>query len=176
MKYMDGMLSESEAIQLNKHLLVCERCKEEFIMYDKILESFNETLLFEAPEGFEESVMSIISTLEPINIRVNNTVENTIWAVWGAVSVILGLGFMLVLNKGDILDFLNTKPELSVFVQLFEPISAYLSVFVNELIITIYTNILFATDLISTLRYFIVAGLVAIACALYLRNTKEKSL
>ena len=37
MKYMDGVLDESEAKLLNEHILSCEACRKEFYFYDNMV-------------------------------------------------------------------------------------------------------------------------------------------
>lgn len=54
MKYMDSIITEQEATELRSHIEECEICKEDFIMYNHILEEFsNIDNIIEAPDDFE---------------------------------------------------------------------------------------------------------------------------
>ncbi|MFV0518724.1 MAG: anti-sigma factor family protein [Lachnospirales bacterium] len=41
MKYMDGTLQQDEGIELKKHLSSCNKCKEEFAIFEDMLKNFD---------------------------------------------------------------------------------------------------------------------------------------
>ncbi len=60
MKYMDGTLQQDEVVELNKHLSFCEKCKEEFAIFDDILKQFD-VMEEDAPQlgqDFTDAVMA----------------------------------------------------------------------------------------------------------------------
>jgi hypothetical protein len=177
MKYMDGSLEKKEATLLNGHLLVCDKCKEEFFIYDKLLEDFKQMELTQAPSDFEEKVMQEILTMDYdfVYNKNNGLIDNIVFIVWGAISVLLGLGFMLVLGNKQILSYLSENEKLNTYVQVFEPITNYLSTLINTVISTINTNIVGTTDFISMSRYYLLGILAIFAYIVYFRNEKAKS-
>ena len=60
MQYGEGSLSHSDAKNLTKHLLVCEDCRESFLIFDICLD---ETRLIEAPSDFTQNVMARVREL-----------------------------------------------------------------------------------------------------------------
>ncbi len=62
MKYMDGTLQQDEVVELNKHLSFCEKCKEEFAIFDDILKQFDvmEEETSQLGQDFNDAVMSQI--------------------------------------------------------------------------------------------------------------------
>ncbi len=63
MKYMDGEMTKQEAEELNQHIQECQKCKEDFLFYDDLLQLFEEMPLYEAPADFEKNVMLQIQAL-----------------------------------------------------------------------------------------------------------------
>jgi len=84
MKYMDGVLTDSEAASLNRHIKTCSLCKVDFLAYDGIMNNFSEMTLSEAPEGFESRVMDLIMQLPEVRSK----------AVDRAMSGVLGVFFL----------------------------------------------------------------------------------
>jgi len=121
MKYMDGILTESEADLLNKHIKTCNRCKEDFLAYDAIMDDFSEMTLSEPPEGFELRVMSIIKQLPEAGLK---SVNRALYGVLGVFSVLLGIGIILDMNKEQLLNWMDQYPRLKPLLDIYAPISA----------------------------------------------------
>ncbi len=64
MHYMDGAITTEEERLLREHIKTCSACKEDFEIYEEMLKGFSETEIINAPDGFEEAVMSKIQSLE----------------------------------------------------------------------------------------------------------------
>ncbi len=65
MKYMDGTLTKEETITLNQHLALCERCKQEFDIFNQMLIGFEVDEIEEVDLGveFTQSVMEEVYTI-----------------------------------------------------------------------------------------------------------------
>ncbi|MFV0440152.1 MAG: anti-sigma factor family protein [Lachnospirales bacterium] len=95
MKYMDGTLNSDEAVELNKHVAYCDKCKEEFMAYESMLKHFdimdnNEEYL---DYTFVQDVMEEIESLD-INHRKNvffDLVTNVACTVVTVMFVFIGI-------------------------------------------------------------------------------------
>ncbi|MDR1560077.1 MAG: zf-HC2 domain-containing protein [Clostridiales bacterium] len=121
MKYMDGVLTDAEAASLNRHIQTCGHCKEDFLVYDGIMNDFSDMTLSEAPEGFERRVMAIIAQLPEMGAK---SVNLPVYGIIGVFSLLLSLGFILVMNKEAMLSWMYQYPELEPLRNLFVPASA----------------------------------------------------
>ena len=120
MKYMDGALTDAEAASLNRHVQACGNCMEDFVTYDGIISSFSEMQLTEAPEGFEYRVMDIISQLPEVAIK---PVNRPLYGVLGIFTVLMGLGFVLVMNRDAMLGWVSGYPKLVPLMNFLIPVS-----------------------------------------------------
>jgi anti-sigma factor RsiW len=116
MKYMDMILTDAEALSLNKHIKTCEQCKEDFMMYDSIMNGFSEMSLVEAPEGFEDSVMEAVAQL-PVHKAKTTGVSGLL----GVFSVLIGIGFILILNSEAIIGWMQGYPQLEPLLSVIIP-------------------------------------------------------
>ena len=96
MKYMDGEISISEAKLLNSHLLVCEICKEAFIVYDLVLETLEGFDDVEAPESFQDAVMVKIVGLPKLE-------KQHVYSKKDRMKLVLAGSFVSMLSVGAIL-------------------------------------------------------------------------
>ncbi|MDR2648960.1 MAG: zf-HC2 domain-containing protein [Clostridiales bacterium] len=119
MKYMDSALTDAEAVSLNRHIHVCAHCKEDFLAYDGIMDNFSEMTLSEAPEGFEHRVMAIISRLPEMEVK-----PGPVYGILGVFSLLLSLGFILIMNKETMLSWMYPYPQLEPLINIFVSISA----------------------------------------------------
>jgi hypothetical protein len=121
MRYMDGALTDAEAVSLNRHIHACGHCKEDFLAYDGIMNSFSEMTLSEAPEGFERRVMEIIARAPAMEAK---SVNRPVYGILGVFAVLLSLGFILVMNKEAMLNWMYQHPQLEPLINVFVPVSA----------------------------------------------------
>ncbi|ODM27524.1 zf-HC2 domain-containing protein [Acetivibrio mesophilus] len=63
MKYMDGVITEAEQIELDKHLKQCNACNLEFSELKSIVSVLEEEIPIEPPADFENTVMKKINAL-----------------------------------------------------------------------------------------------------------------
>ena len=120
MKYMDGILTETEAASLNSHITACGQCKEDFLAYDGIMENFSGMELCEPPEGFELRVMSIIRQLPEVGLK---PAYRSLYGVLGVFSVLLGLGIILDMNKEAVLAWMGLYPQLKPLLNIYLPVA-----------------------------------------------------
>ena len=121
MKYMDGVLTESDAASLNRHIQTCGRCKEDFSVYDGIISGFSEMELCEPPEGFELRVMNIVRQLPEAGLK---SISRPLFGVLGVFSILLGLGVILAMNKDALLNWIGQYPVLKPLLDIYAPLSA----------------------------------------------------
>ena len=120
MKYMDGILTESEAVSLNRHIKTCGQCEADFLVYDGIMDDFSGMTLSEPPEGFELRVMSIIRQLPDVGIK---SVQRSMYGVLGIFSVLLGLGIILDMNKELLFNWMSQYPQLEPLLDVYAPVA-----------------------------------------------------
>lgn len=179
MKYMDNMLTDSEATELGIHINVCSSCKEDFDIYTAISDEFaaDSAILFEAPDDFEALVMAEISLLEAHDIT-PATKDTFMGFVLGISSMIFGLGLTISMYKEQLLDFASGYPWLSDLITGASRISDLVFSQINSF--TIATTSYFSTfnSLIVNSKYvilFIVAALTVAQYVLYTKSNKAEA-
>ena len=130
--YMDGNLTEDEEHMLNSHLVTCSKCKEDFSLYDTILEGFATMEVLEAPVGFEDAVMCKINALPNIHEKTARYLENVSFWIWGSFSVLAGVGFLLFINQEALMQYFYANPQLAGVAELFEPVSQFVTAFSSQ--------------------------------------------
>jgi len=163
MKYMDGSIDEFDAAKLGEHLSGCPQCRADFEIYDNIMKGFSEIELTPAPEGFEERVMCRVAELPSHAVKLNANIENMLCLIWGGVSVLFGIGFLMTLNRGAIMEYLYSRPELAEYASIMELLGEYGAVLADSLMITVNQTIISATEYVLASRYFLLAVLAVLA-------------
>ena len=93
MKHMDDELCEHDLERLYEHFGVCVKCREDFAAYVEIMKEFqNNKCLLDAPDEFEQVVMTKIARLEPEEKRGKK--EMVVAVLVGVLSVLLGAALM----------------------------------------------------------------------------------
>ncbi|GHV43872.1 hypothetical protein FACS189490_14100 [Clostridia bacterium] len=123
MKYMDGVLTETEAAELKKHVDTCENCRESFLIYDKLMDGLKEESTESPCEDFVGLVMAKIAAL-PASAKVNSVsrLENVLYAVFGTLSVILGSGVLVFLSRAQIFAAMMKNETLAPFALALQPL------------------------------------------------------
>lgn len=165
MKYMDDTLDESEAARLGQHLSICPQCTTDFKMYDEILTGFSEIELISAPDGFEERVMCRVMELPSFAAKLNSTLENMMCMIWGGISVLFGMGFLMAINRNAIMGYLYSQPELAGYANTLAQVGEYSAALAGSLMLTINQIISSAAGYASASRYalIVILGLLAAA-------------
>ena len=165
MKYMDDTMDESEAANLGRHLSGCPQCAADFEIYDEILTGFSKIDLIHAPEGFEEHVMQRVAELPSPAVKLNSSIDNMMCLIWGSVSVLFGIGFLMTLNRGAIMEYLYSHPELTGYASILEQVGEYGAELAGNLMITVNQTITSAAEYASVSRYALLAVLAVLAVA-----------
>jgi len=126
LKFMDGPLSARENTELEQHAEQCPACAEDFAAYTQMMADFSETELISAPDGFEEAVMRKIREL-PVIARSSEFFDSVVYGIWGAFSVLIGLGFILILNRDALLAGMSQNPAYANLMALISPVYAYVA-------------------------------------------------
>jgi len=116
MKYMDGVLTDVEALSLNHHMQTCGHCLEDFMAYDSIINGFSEMTLSEPPEDFENNVMAIIRQLPEAELK---PASKQLYGIWGVFSVLLGLGIILDMFKDSLLSWMSQYPQFEPLLNIY---------------------------------------------------------
>ena len=160
MKYMDNELSEEEAKVLNSHIMVCDFCKNDFYIYDNILNELNILENFEAPIDFENSVISKIEKLIEREYNKYHFVNNTITSViLLSFSIFFSIITLLILFRGNIITYFLNNSYISEQGQIIKQLTNNTFFVVNSTILN-SIGILF--------------GLLAIICVLQFIFLKRK--
>lgn len=128
MKYMDGNITDEEATELKKHINECRSCKEDFVIYNRLLDEFIDmdgSNIISAPEGFEIQVMERINALEPIYAKHGNSMENLMYAICGGVSIAAGSATIFIVNKDAIINTISSSEFLSGYASMLVPVGKY---------------------------------------------------
>lgn len=175
MKYMDSCISEEEADELRKHVSECEICKEDFLIYDEILEEFsNMDNIIQAPEGFEQQVMAKIEALEPIYINSEARTDNILCTLWGIFSILAGIGTILFVNKDAITSFMLQTPSLSGYASMFASVESYVLQFKDGFLTSINTIVQVVSSYAVSLKYVSLIAFVLLVAAQYFIYKKDK--
>lgn len=110
MKYMDGTITEDEAVILNSHINLCDTCKSEFEAYDSILSEFDSFEYVEPPLGFEEIVMDKINALPDFAFVTEKSTNRIIYSVF---TVLCAFAFFLWTFKIPLLNMMAKQPLLT---------------------------------------------------------------
>ena len=100
MKYMDGELSPEDAQLLNDHIKCCEKCREEFFVFDAMMQNAAEVSkeVIRAPEGFEKAVMSKIHTEEEKQYAYSRNDRLRMICI-SIILCFFAIGYFLIKNK-----------------------------------------------------------------------------
>lgn len=134
MKYMDGILAMEEAHKLNLHITECDACREEFFTYQTMIEELQDFTVVEAPKEFEAQVMEKINMIEMEYIQKQAvSMENITAMVWGAFSLLFGIGVLLFIYRQSVLEYLIQSPYMGDWIQIMIPAVNMLSSYLNDI-------------------------------------------
>lgn len=115
MQYIDDDLNEADAVKLNKHLQNCEICKKEFIVYEMLGNEFDsfreESILIEAPVGFEIKVMEKVRLITPEYAKAPS-LDSLFGTVFGIFSVTFGAGAIVAMHKESVIEYLIDRKSV----------------------------------------------------------------
>jgi hypothetical protein len=160
MKYMDGELDESGAALLRDHASACADCKADFEIYDFISSELQDTGLTPAPESFVVDVMKIVSGLPQPKQLISNSFDRIMRIALGLFSILFGIGFLLVLNRESIIDYLHGVPAFEGIMETAVPAAESLGAGVNELAGNAYGAFINALEFVSDYRYILAGGII----------------
>jgi len=162
MKFMDETLSGNGEKRLSEHIQNCAVCAEDYGVYQAMVKGFNDLELVEAPAGFCESVMKRISEL-PEKASVPDF-DGIVFAVSGIFSVLIGIGFILNMNKDAIITYISTDPTFSFLTGYIAPVYSF-TAGLGAGLITLAEGLLGkVVEYVSYMRY----ALFVICCGLIL--------
>ncbi|MCL2704434.1 MAG: zf-HC2 domain-containing protein [Defluviitaleaceae bacterium] len=162
MKYMDGELDEQEALELRGHVGGCEACKADFEVYDFISEKLTATGLTNAPDGFTENVMKLVAALPSPKRIAASAFERIMVVTWGVFSILFGAGFLLVMNREAIIEYLSGVPVFSGFITALAPAAEQLGQTLGGVTDTISGILMTALGFVSDYRYVIFGAITVI--------------
>ncbi len=163
MKYLDNLISPEEQSYLDDHLVGCEACCFDFSAFKQVVSSLTEAAEIEivAPEGFEEAVMAQIHKLPATNHSKTDALVYTLLAV---LSGLFGLGFLVAINSGPVLEFLN-EAGLTSYVAFISSIMPISEEFFRTFLQNLTTLAASVTEVLSGAR-FVLLGLAALSLSL----------
>lgn len=176
MKYMDGDITQEEANYLNEHLLHCYLCKENFLVYEQVQKELETMPLFEAPEGFEISVMTKIVQISENGYEIEYSLKHKVWGfIWGTFTVLFGTGTILAFYRQPIMDSLARNPYFSEKIAHLIPVSNQIAQ-QGEAIKTIAGETMAAVNTVLTNAASILLAVLTVICAIqcYLLYKRKK--
>ena len=172
MKHMDGALTEDEKERLEKHIRSCEKCGEDFLIYEEIQNGLPEPMIF-APDNFETLVMEKINAL-PENKKFAGSIDNLLCVVWGIFSVMFGLGFLAVMNKESVIAYISENPSLSGYTDILVSISNFAESAGTMVMEAVTGASAEVSGYISASRYIILLIIAVLAVLQYVVYKKNK--
>ncbi len=153
MKHMDGLLSKEESMELNQHLTVCDKCKQEFEVFNNLLQNFDYECEIvnnvDLGEDFNRSVMEEVFSIGYIN---KPTFLKKVLFNLSSILAFSIIGFCLVaFNNNEslqIFTFSNFMQHITLKVQSFTN-SVYF-----DTIKDIFTNISITAAILGIFIYF----------------------
>jgi hypothetical protein len=173
MKYMDQTITEKEALALHEHLSECEECMEDFKIYDEIMMSFAEAPLETLADDFEDCVMEKIAACGVAYEKRSMAVDSFVTFVIGTVSVLFGLGFMLVVNREQIMNYLMTSALFGDYARAISPMVNVVIEYTQNFINIVSNFAGAAGGLIADYKYVVLTGFVILLVAQYILRKKE---
>jgi hypothetical protein len=175
-KYMDGSLTPKDEKALKEHVVSCEKCKEEYLVYGEMLSCFASMTEFDsAPPGFTERVMGEIRKLPSVTEKAANKRDNFIYFIWAVVSGFLGLCLVLTIYKDGIISQLNSNENLAAIINIFKPVSDSISNIATEAVEKIASAMDFLSSSFSSYKFYLLAACCVFGIAYYLRRRPAKS-
>ena len=172
MLYMDNILSGEQAQEMNSHLKECDKCTEEFLLYDNIMSEFSKECIVEAKDNFEAVVMEKIKELNHTFNKAENRMDSFAYFVWGSVSVIFGLGFLLAFYREQIISGLATHEVFSPFIVVLEPIANFASSILLSIMSDVGNSVTLSSALFTEFRFYLIGSLIVIGLISLVRNRK----
>ncbi|NLK21861.1 MAG: zf-HC2 domain-containing protein [Epulopiscium sp.] len=175
MKYMDGTLTKGEAKDLNSHIVGCSSCKEEFFIYQRVIEGMENDKAIEAPVDFEVGVMEKIKNIE-IDYRPKKTTSlETIKAmVWGIFSLMFGIGVLLFIYRESFLEYMLQNPYIGHWAKVIVPTAYVLSSYIDQIKNEIGDILIYSKPLISSLRVVVISILTVLLGIQYYIYRRKK--
>lgn len=167
MKYLDHTLTKEDSEKLHDHIGSCKKCKADFTAYESFAVLDNE--IFEAPDGFVESVMA---KLESVPMKKTSS-DSAVYTAWAVFSVLFGIGLLLFLNKNSIISVLESIPSLAAYAEIIKPLSAITDNFVGSVSGSVTMFFSSVTGFISVYAP-VIAGISAIACVLLIVFNRKR--
>lgn len=177
MKYMDGEINEKETLRLKAHIDSCATCRRDFKVYDYIMgEMAADTGGDEPDEGFTGAVMAKVSVLAEGKRNAMSAVDMIICTVFGVFCVVFGLGFLFVINREQIMEYLSGVPALSGYASALEPVSERVYAFFDNIVGLAGDFIGVCAGFLSDYRYIILGVAAAlIVCQYFVLRRSARS-
>jgi len=169
MNLMDNSLSIMESEWLERHVSICEKCREDFMAYEAVLNALEDDSVIEAPDDLEERVMAQINEMASADKIAGKITKRKLIATGVAFAVLATLSsFYLIGIDRIIVVFENS--QLQIYTELLGTAADHALVFILNAGILLSsfgaaTYVFF--DRFSYLLLFVVAFLVILQLALW---------
>ena len=173
MRYMDKTLTKPEAASLSEHISHCAQCRSDFEAYDDIVSAFETSELMEAPEGFEAAVMEKIEASGFKHTR-NGLAERINSVIVGILSVLLTVGFICILYRNQILEYMSGSVNLAGYAEAVTPFVRVVNQIIEDTGMALSQ---FATNLITVAydyKYAFLAAALGIIIVQFLVKRRSK--
>ena len=131
MQQMEKTITPADARKLAKHILICETCRESYLVFDEAMEYATADAeafpLTEAPTGFTEAVMTQVRgiSLTPTVSEPENG-QMVLRILWGLSAIFLGAGLFLIYNSEWMSTAADTYPAIYSIVTALNNIGQFL--------------------------------------------------
>jgi len=151
-------------------------CDDMDKLLDEAMQDLPEQEFF-APDNFEELVMQKIRALPAENKRFATSADSLLCVIWGAFSCLFGLGFLAVINRNAIMDYMTASPALSAYADTFDALAVYADGAANMILETAGAVFAEISGYVSSYRYalLLVISVLALAQFVVYRINKVKA-
>ena len=173
MKHMDDTLEESEKRILHEHLETCGKCKNDFEIYNEMMNAFPGQTIY-APDNFEVLVMKKIRSLPVENKKISISLDSFLCLICGICFTLIGLLFIAVLNKDAVYAYLLSNPSLNIYINVFNNIIDYTEKFLASFYETSNLIMTSISGYINSSRYLLVLIISILFMVQYVIYKKNK--
>lgn len=152
MLYMDGTLTKEQAQLLSEHIEQCPSCKEAFLVYDAMMDSFAQMEPILAPEGLEEQVMAQICAMPLPKKALRYSKKDWLKLIFGgAFALLFGAGAFLVSHQEQVLAYLAKHQATGAYAQAMEPVTQLINSQQSQLFLLVEQVFLRADQMLKAL-------------------------
>lgn len=168
LRHMERSITAAESVELLKHVKTCERCMEEYLMFDQVVEfiSTNDISTLEsAPENFTQNVMASIRKDSAHAPQLKEIVRNgnlLSHLLGGSSLIVLAVALIIFYNPEQVAHFAYTYPAIGTIVSVASNVWAALAGAMNSIVYSVGNLSIESSISIAALAFVLISGLLLV--------------